>query len=166
MGMCQNTIVGQIKDYEDSTRNIGLVLVTIDTSIASITFAKNGVISAVDGLFKIQCETSSLNNCLRFTQGGYEILIICGIKFNKYDTINIGTVYLLPGSYEWDGYCYKKIFFGLFRKKWECGGHKSGYLENHGYPDKINISYPKGKKNKNFNIIDRTLIIDYKEFKT
>jgi hypothetical protein len=159
----QTRIIGRLLDY-DSHSPIANCIVKYDTSHANVGFQiENAVLTNDSGYFQLDCKLKSPKIDIMFSQVGYEKLVISTIP-NSFDTtLNLKNIWMLEGSYNWDGNCIKKYLWGLIKIKKRCGGYIKGLLEKNNYPSIILIKYPKDSAEKSFTIVNRSLTIDYRD---
>lgn len=117
----------------------------------------------------INSDVSGNLYCDSLNVGTYKIEIFCvaytrvvinQIKVNE--DIDLCNISLCEGNYHWDGYQYKKIFFGLFKKKIKgIGGYNYGYLDKNSIDKKIILYYFCNQVIEG-QYSDNVLTIDYK----
>jgi hypothetical protein len=158
----QCKIVGRIFDYDENYPIVGCI-VQFDSIFTDKMNHLNACLADDSGHFQAIYYPKSSKLDLAFSQAGHEKLILKNIPISNTSFVDIGDIWLLGGSYYWDGTITKKHLWGLFRTTKGCGGYEIGFLERNKDKHSILLNYPKTGKEKYFQIFDRTLILDYSE---
>jgi hypothetical protein len=158
----QCKIVGRILDY-DANYPIANCIVQFDTIITERMNQVNACLADDSGYFQAIYNLKSSKLDLAFSQAGHEKLILKNIPISNASFIDLGDIWLLGGSYYWDGTKTKKHLWGLFKTTKGCGGYEIGFIEKNKDKHEIFLNYPKTGKEKYFQILDNTMILDYDE---
>jgi hypothetical protein len=130
----QNLIKGSVVVYNHSFEPTGINILVIDTIPNNeIT----GAVTGSSGTFKINSVPNGKID-LEFSFIGCYKTILKGIELNN-DTVEIQNIPVFENDCEiaWDGFCEKKILWGLIKIKRACGGTE--YYNNSPFPDNNKI---------------------------
>ncbi len=157
-------IKGKLFDYDGNIPYSHINVIADSTFDFIANRALNWCISDTNGVFILDSLYTQKNIHLIFQSVGVEALIIKNIPTTK-DTLDLGEIYLLQGSYHWDGECSKRYLWGLIKWTKGCSGDVIGVIEKNLNKVSLEIDYPKGQAIKKFKIREKTLILDYKDVK-
>jgi hypothetical protein len=162
----QSLIKGNVHGYDTDLELGGINVIVIDTLTGR--FIKGSVTDSI-GHFRIDSIPNEKID-LQFSFIGCYNTIITDFELN-YDTIEIRDIPIFEADCEiaWDGFCEKKLLWGLIKYKRGCGGTE--YYEKSKFPanNQIYIDCAKSEKDSilfELNPKTKNIKIEYKTIKT
>ncbi len=130
----QSLLKGSVRSYNSDLETQGINVIVLDT--LSERYIMGAVVDSI-GNFEINSIPNGKID-LQFSFIGCYNTIITDIELNN-DTIEILNIPIFEGDFEiaWDGYCEKKLLWGLIKYKKGCGG--TDYIENSQFPENNQI---------------------------